>query len=332
MDFEYGAPFSGRKLERLKEFLKGLELDYDAGVEYTVNLVDGEGEIVATGSLQSNVLKCIGVSQSHQGEGLAAVVVTELVKQAFQKGERHLFLFTKPKNRQMFADLNFYPVAATEDSLLMENVEGGAKRFTTSLECPTKTGIIGAIVANCNPFTYGHRYLVETAAAQCDLVHLFILSENLSLFPNDVRFRLAREGVEDLRNVVVHTTGSYLVSAATFPTYFIKDKERVDDIRCALDLKIFADYFAKACGITKRFVGTEPLSPVTNVYNRQMKEYLPKRGIEVIEIPRRELDGGVISASRVRALMKEGNLEEIRRLVPMSTFREIQRMMPEFHG
>ena len=130
---------------------------------------------------------------------------------------------------------------------------------------------------------------------------------------------LVKQGVSHLKNVIVHPTGDYLISAATFPTYFIKDKDRIPEIRCQLDLEVFANHFAPALNITRRFVGTEPLSPVTDAYNRQMMDFLPKKGIEVTLIQRKELDGGPISASRVRALLEERKWEELSRLVPETT-------------
>lgn len=319
MELEYGAPLRPWRREETRRFLAGAGLDFDPGVEYTVNVLEND-EIIASGSLEGNICKCIAVAENHQGEGLTATILTQLRQEAFRRGARHLFLYTKPKNRRMFQDLSFYPVAETADTLLMENIRDGCKKFVAGLEAPPCDGVIGAIVANCNPFTLGHRYLVERAAAECDLLHLFILSEEKSLFPAADRLALARAGTEDLSNVVVHPTGDYLISAATFPTYFIKDKERIPEIRCGLDLEIFSGWFAPALGITRRFVGTEPLSPVTEAYNQQLLTQLPQRGIQVTLIPRKELDGAPISASRVRALLEEGRLEELRPLVPETTF------------
>ena len=319
MDLEYGAPLRPWQQKRTAAFLASAGLDYDPAIEYTVNLTEDD-EIIATGSLSGNICKCIAVAPAHQGEGLTATVVTHLRQEAFRRGIRHLFLYTKPKNRAMFGDLSFFPVAETPDTLLMENIRDGAKDFVASLETRPCDGTVGAIVANCNPFTLGHRYLVEQAAQACDLLHLFILSEDRSRFPAADRLALAKAGTADLKNVIVHPTGDYLISAATFPTYFIKDKERVPQIRCDLDLEIFSNFFAPALGITRRFVGTEPLSPVTDAYNRRMQEILPQRGIAVTEIPRKELGGAPISASRVRELLDKGDLEGIRPLVPDSTY------------
>lgn len=217
-------------------------------------------------------------------------VVTELVREAMVSGQGHLFLFTKPGNVEKFRGVAFYPVCETNEAALLENRRDGITRFVAGLENPAAVGTIGAIVANCNPFTNGHRYLVEHAAAQCALVHLFILSENKSRFSTVDRLELARRGVADLNNVV-HPTSDYLISSATFPDYFLKDKVRAKEINCRLDLQIFAERFAAPLGITVRFVGTEPTYRVTSTYNQQMKTVRPPLGVEVVEVPRPELEG-----------------------------------------
>ena len=161
---EFGTPFTGRKKKKVQEFLKSMQLQYDEGVEYTVNLTTQDGEIAATGSLQQNVIKCVAVDDRYQGEGLSSRVVTLLLNHASEVGQQHLFVFTKPKNRAMFSDLGFFPIIETADVLLMENVRDGIKQYVQNLERPTgNPKTIGAIVANCNPFTNGHRYLIETA-------------------------------------------------------------------------------------------------------------------------------------------------------------------------
>ena len=326
MELENGAPFTGRRLEALRLFLADAGLDYDEGVQFTANVLDEHGDIIATGSLDGGVLKCIAVSQEHQGEDLTATVLTRLMQEAFSRGRRHLLLFTKPKNEFLFTSLGFFTVARTRDTLLMENERGGVRRFVQSLVCPVRTGRIGAVVVNCNPFTNGHLYLMETAAAQCDFLHIFVLSEDKSEFPTEVRLRLVREGTAGIPNAAVHPTGDYLISAATFPTYFIKEKARAEEIHCELDLTVFAECFAKEMNITVRFVGTEPFDAVTNEYNRQMKELLPRFGIEVVELPRKQAQGGAISASRVRALLHAGRLAEIRPLVPKTTLAHLQTL------
>ena len=318
---EYGTPFTGRKLRKLREFLQAAELDYDEQIEYTVNLTDSDGQIVATGSIHANVLKCIAVSDKHQGLGLSARILTELMNYAAAKGRSHLFLFTKPKNAAMFGDLGFYKILETDTVLLMENKRDGIRKYVESLERPVQSvGTVGAIIANCNPFTYGHRYLIEEAASRVDTLHLFILSEDKSAFPADVRYALAKAGTADLTNVILHHTSDYLISSAVFPTYFIKDKALASQANCELDVRIFGQYFAKGLGITRRFVGTEPFCPVTKAYNAAMARILPEYNVELVELPRKEMEGRPVSASYVRACMAQNDLEAIKAVVPQTTY------------
>ncbi len=322
---EFGSPLNPRKRKKLEEFLARQDLRYDEQIEETVNLVDGDGDIAATCSLHANVLKCIAVSDKYQGFGLSPRVVTLMINRANEKGIKHLFLFTKPKNFQMFSDMGFYPITQTEDILLMENERDGIKKYIDSLTKGESSDNIGAIVMNCNPFTNGHRYLVETAANQCDTLHLFVLSEDKSEFPAEVRYDLVKKGVADIPNVIVHRTSDYLISSAVFPTYFIKDISKAEDANCILDLKIFCEHFAEQMNISKRFVGTEPTCQVTNAYNAQMKQVLSSYGIEVIEIQRKEFDGQAISASVVRDHLHKGDIEGTKNLVPPTTYEYLEK-------
>ncbi len=328
MDIIYGSPMKGRVLGDVIGLITAAGLTYDESVDFTVAVYDGD--IAATGSMSGNVLKCLAVAGSRQGEGLLAVVVTELINNAFSKGKTHLFLYTKPENRSIFRELGFYPIAETSDVLLMENVRNGIFDFVTSLKNTETTGrdgvngIKGAIVANCNPITNGHLYLIEHAAKQCELLHLFILSEDKSFFPADVRFDLVKTAVSHLTNVAVHRTGSYLVSSATFPTYFLKEKATADQVFCELDLTVFRDYFAKPLNITKRFVGTEPNCRVTAAYNERMKEFFCDTDVDVVEIGRFESDGLPISASLVRKLIAENNIEAIKPIVPPNVYEYLR--------
>lgn len=313
-----GSPMTGTALKKLEAFLHACGLDYDAGIDFTCTLEE-DGEIIATASLDGATLKCIAVSPMHQGEDLTARLITELRREAFARGYDHLMLFTKPGNQMMFRSFGFYPVMRTADCLLMESRRDGLEAYLKGLERPDGERI-GAIVANCNPFTLGHRYLIEQAAQQCDQLHLFILSERKSAFSPEARMEMAKAGCADLENVHIHPTGPYMVSSATFPSYFIKDKAQANGIYCDLDIRIFAEKIAPALGVTHRFVGTEPNCPVTRLYNEQMKLRLPEYGITLVEIPRKEEDGRAISASHVRALMEENKLAQIRPLVPETTF------------
>lgn len=326
---EQGFPFTGRKKDQLKAFLTEYNLHYDEQIEATVNLKDSDGNIAASCSLHDNVLKCIAVSKDYQGYGLSTRVVTQVCNLAVERGKTHLFLFTKPENKQMFLDMGFYPILETKDVLLTENRKNGIKKYVAQLE-QREGNTIGATVVNCNPFTKGHRYLIETASQQCDVLHLFVLSEDKSEFSADVRYELVKLGVADMPNVLLHKTSDYLISSAVFPTYFIKEKSKADDANCELDIRIFCEYFARGLKITKRFVGTEPNCGVTNAYNAKMKELLPQYGVEFIEIERKQLDGMPISASAVRRLLHEGKMAEVQNLVPPTTFTYLQQHQAQY--
>lgn len=322
MDIELLSGLQGARRKEWTAFLTRSGLAAEEDPEKTVLIWD-EGELIATGSRQGNLLKYIAVSPLRQGEGLTATLLTQLRQDAFRDGHRHLFLYTKPQNRTMFSSLFFYPIVQTDKVLLMENQRGGIHAFLDSLPVTPCEGTVGAAVMNCNPFTLGHRYLVETAASECDHLYLFVLSEDRSRFSTEDRMAMVKLGTADLPNVTVLPTGPYLISSATFPTYFLKERETAAQIQCRLDIQIFTKYFVPKFGITRRYVGTEPLSPMTNQYNEALRQYLPESGIDLRVIPRLELEQTPVSASAVRAHMDAGDPEALRRIVPETTFRYI---------
>ena len=330
MELELG-PLRGRRFQAVQEFLaqNGLTPP-EAPPAFTVTLLE-EGRPLATGSLDGGVIQYVAVDSGCQGGGLCAAVVSHLTRQALQEGREHLMLCTKPENRALFVGLGFYPVTETAGMLLMENRRNGAADFVAALPTPPPgAGPAGAVVANCNPFTRGHLWLAEQAAARCGFLYFFLVSEDRSFFPADVRLELARQNLADLPHTAVCPTGDYLISAATFPTYFLKDQANAAFHSAELDLKLFAERFAAPLGITLRFVGEEPLCPVTRAYNRQMMDLLPGWGVRTVVLPRLEEGGAVISASRVRALFQRGELETLRPLVPGPTY---QYLLEEYrHG
>ena len=319
MDMELLPRLSGQKQKLWEALLKSAQLEPDDRLDSTLLIWEG-GELIATGSRQGNLLKCIAVDAAHQGEGLTATVLTQLRQDALQAGHRHLFLYTKPRNKTMFSSLFFYPVAQTQSVLLMENKPHGIKEFLDTLPTEHTDGTVGAIVMNCNPFTRGHRYLVETASKECERLYLFVLSEDKSHFSTQDRMAMVKAGTRDLSNVTVLPTGPYLISSATFPTYFLKEQGKAQTVQCQLDVTIFAKYYAPKFGITRRYVGTEPNCPITAQYNEALKTHLPEMGIELREIPRLDREGAPISATTVRAALAEKDRQTIAQLVPDTTY------------
>lgn len=315
MDIELVNLLQGMRKEKWHSLLQSAALSPDEQLDSTVLVWEGE-RLVATGSRWGNILKCIAVDDDYRGQDLTATVITKLRQDAFEAGFSHLFLYTKPRNEFMFSSLLFYPIARTQDVLLMENRQTGIADFLASL--PVAEGnTVGAAVMHCDPFTKGHRYLIETAAKECDRVYIFVLSEDRGNFPAKDRLEMVKRGTADLANVTVLPTGPYLISAATFPTYFLKEKNKAALIQCELDIQIFTKYFVPKFGITKRYVGTEPLCPVTSQYNAALAAALPEKSIQLRQIPRLELDGIPVSASAVRAALQDK--KKLEQLVPKTT-------------
>lgn len=323
MTVESFSQLSSIKKSLWQSFLKRMGLEPDSQCEQTVLILEDD-DIIATGSRQENLLKCIAVDPAHQGEGLLATVITALREEAFRLGHRHLFLYTKPGNEYLFSSLFFYPVAKTDTVLLMESRKNGIRDFLAAQPHVDSNAPVGALVMNCNPFTLGHRHLIETAAGECSHVYVFVLSEDKSFFSAADRMEMVKLGTADLPNVTVLPTGPYLISSTTFPTYFLKEREKAEQIHCLLDIAIFCKHFVPSFGITHRYVGTEPLSPMTDQYNQALAEHLPKNNIVFKQIPRLEVENIAVSASAVRQLVQNGDTEALKRLVPPTTLAYLQ--------
>lgn len=306
----------------------------DQHLDYTAAMLDEDYHVIATGSLFGNTLRCMAVSSDHQGESLMNAIVSHLVEVQYSRGNYHLFLYTKCDSARFFGNLGFYEITRVpeENIVFMENKRTGFQDYLAALQRETQqaeihgqaalnqSGRVGAIVMNANPFTLGHRYLVEQARAACGVLHLFMVSEDVSLVPFSVRKKLIMEGTKDIPGIVYHEAGSYIISSATFPAYFQKGDNAVIRSQAGIDANIFTQ-IAAALGITDRFVGDEPTSVVTGIYNEILSTALPETGVACHIIPRKEADGKAISASTVRSCIHDGRLEEIRGLVPETTYR-----------
>lgn len=309
--------YSVHDIKEARALIERNELSFEPGCDEMFGIHE-EGRLVAVGCRAKNILKMLAVEPSHQGGPLLGEIVTELVTRGLSAGFESLFIYTKPEHAMTFAALNFTLLANQGRVVLME-YGNGLKNWLASKTPLIKKGLNGAVVMNCNPFSLGHRYLVENAAKQVDNLYLFVVREDRSIFPFDVRYRLVKEGVQDLANVIVLDTSHYIVSSATFPTYFLKKDDAVARIQMELDMILFATRIAPFFNITRRFVGTEPHCRLTDSYNDTMKRILPIYGIELLEIERRQAAGGVISASTVRAMLAAEDIEHLKDYVPPTT-------------
>lgn len=331
-------PSDKRSNSQIEKLLLAEGIRRDKNLDYTCAVYDEDYDVIATGSCFGNTLRCMAVSHEHQGEGLMNQVVSHLVQHEYERGINNLFLYTKCSSAKFFGDLGFYEIVRVNNQVVfMENRRTGFTDYLSDLSKTKRDGEnIAALVLNANPFTLGHKFLVEKAAGENDILHVFIVSEDASLVPFDVRKRLVIAGTSHLHNIIYHDTGPYIISGATFPSYFQKDDEAVIESHANLDLEIFVR-IAETLGINARYVGEEPKSLVTGIYNRIMSAKLPEHGIKCVIVPRKTEGGRVISASDVRQAIKEGRLEEIRGLVPESTYEyfaggEAERVIARIRG
>ena len=284
------------------------------------------GKLVACAGLEDNIVKCVAIADEHRGGSVSLTLMHELTCLALDRGQAHLFLFTKPANVPLFRGCGFHPLVKVPGwAALMENTPVGLSGYASRLRKLRHEGRkIGCIVLNANPFTLGHQHLLRTAAAACDWLHVFVLSQEASTIQFQDRFRLVQEGAAGIPNLTLHQGSKYMISKATFPSYFIKDQCIVETCNTAIDLLLFRQHIAPALGITHRFVGTEPFCRVTRKYNEDMRTWLgdPELAaapIQVVELPRLEVAGKPVSASEVRRLLKTGDFPKMATLVPRAT-------------
>lgn len=353
MEIQTLNPTTPRQRQRIEAFLKRNGLRFD-DMHYYAAVTDDDGEMIAGGGLKGNVIKCVAVDDAHKGEAIANTLISHLIAHANEEGHSNVMLFTKPKNRQLFESLSFRLLAEAPEAVLMETGIGGINNTVEQLKKIKEEGEVckennqeckkeektnlnittpqhlnpstpqpltlstphrGVVVMNCNPFTLGHRYLIEQAAKQVERLFVMVVREDCSLFAYAERKAMVEQGVAHLENVTVIDGSEYAISQATFPTYFLKRLDDAADTQMLLDLDLFRRHIAPALGTTIRFVGTEPTDRLTRRYNQLMHEVLA----DVRETARLEKEGNVVSASRVRKAIEQGDMSTIRQLVPPTT-------------
>ena len=354
-----------------------------------------DGSILAGAGIKADIIKCVAVAPSARSEGFMLPLLSRIVSDAAAKGIMNLKVFTKPENREIFESIGFMVLASAPKAILMENGRGlekyceylsGICHASLSRHARPRPGISGVIVMNANPFTLGHKYLIEKALEQVD--HLFVIpvKEDASSFPYLERLAMIRAAVQpdssvmpdsdrasalplaeqnyfsgrcpknqfssanaspahaDARITVLE--GSvYCISAATFPTYFLKDLSDAAETQMTLDIDLFERHIMPALGATVRFVGSEPLDPLTARYNALMHNAVviprlvmpdsdrasaqpsaeqnyfsgrcPKNQFSSANASPARADA--VSASRVRAAIEAGDYASAAALCPVTT-------------
>ena len=306
--------------ERWLKFLSKNNLQSE-DVDYTLGIFDDE-QLIGTGSIDQNIIKLIAVCGDYQEKNLLTLLITELSNYLWANGITHYFLYTKPDNVKYFTSLGFKIIVSTDAVVFMERGTPDLNDYLAKLKkIKTNVQVAGAVVMNANPFTKGHLYLIETALKQCEHLYVFVLSDESSMFSFEERFRLVKEGVAHLTEVTVIPSREYQVSQATFPSYFLKDQaeEEVAKSQAELDATLFKERIAPTLNIQIRFMGEEPFSKVTEIYNNAMITAFGTE-MQLVIVPRLQLAGEVISATRVREAIEEKNDALIKHFVPETTY------------
>ena len=305
---------------RVERFLadSGLRLE---DVDYYAAVTDDDGNIIAGGGLQGNVIKCIAVGEAARDTGMSNRLISHLIRMATQSGHPTVKVYTKPENRTVFKSMGFKVLAQAPCAILMENGVRGIGSYTDYLRRMRGDHPDGAaaIVMNANPFTIGHRYLIHQAAQEATTLYVIAVREDRSIFTYAERLAMIQAGCKDLDNVVVVEGSDYAISELTFPTYFLKQVTDATDTHITLDLDLFARHIAPVLGVTTRVVGSEPIDALTARYNELMQQQLPQHGINVKIVDRLVLDGEPVSASRMRQALASGSLTMAAALVPQTT-------------
>lgn len=322
------SPFFRSRVER---FLQANGLRMEALDAYYA-FVDSDGELVAGAGIAGDVLKCLAVSAEVRSEGLLVPLVSRILSE--RPGP--LKVFTKPEYQAVFESLGFHLIAQAPLAILLEK-GNGLEQYCQYLQGFRRSGRSGVIVMNANPFTLGHLYLIQQASKQVDTLYVIPVKEDVSEFPYAERkaMILAANAIatpphEDA--VVVLEGSDYVISAATFPTYFLKDLSTVSETQMQLDLDLYQRWIAPALGASVRFVGSEPFDVLTNQYNQLIPH--------AVVIPRLKLaslgqaaeenyfspaiatppHGDAISASAVRKELAVGHFKEAASMCPVTTW------------
>lgn len=303
-------------------------------VDFTLVIEDEKtGQIIGTGSLLDNLIKMVAIDSEFQGEGSFNSLMTELLNEIYRRGHTSAYVYARPCAAEKFKFLGFNQlvnwnnqIVFMERSILgIEHQIDYWKKQTEHLQKPA-----AAIVMNANPFTLGHQYLVERASLNEKSVIVFVVSQERSLFSFKDRIAMVKLGTAHLKNVVVVPTGPYMVSTATFPSYFLNEEMAVSKIQASIDAALFSEIIAPSLNINKRYLGSEPNSEVTNLYNQVLSKEL--HNIETIIVPRVKNQSGVISATQVRRYLAPHssdllNFEKLKELVPQTTLNYLKELL-----
>lgn len=310
----------------IKQLLNKYNLKQDI-IDQCVVIYNHNGKIVGTVSAYKNTIKLLAVDSDYQGNNLVNKLVTFIIKEIYNEKYNEIFVFSKTEFSIVFKQLGFFKIYENQVFCFFTNRYDLFQDYLLYLKKETDSfKNSSAIVMNANPFTNGHLYLLNQALLYSDFVYIILVKEENKLFSYKQRMEMVKLATREIKRVKILEGSNYLLSKKVFPSYFIETEEELIAQQTELDSYIFCNYINPILKVKSRFVGTEPLSFTTNKYNKMMEEFLPKYGINLITVERLTQKNMVVSATRVRKYFIENKLEEIKEIVPESTFNFLKEI------
>ncbi|PIE97492.1 MAG: [citrate (pro-3S)-lyase] ligase [Treponema sp.] len=315
----------------LTSFLLEQDLELD-NLEICFAGFDEYENIVATGGRTGNILKCFAIKESYRAMGLFEKIISAVLEDGYKEGYHNFFVYTKKTAMKFFQSIQFTILAEAENSVLLFRGKKTPEDILNDLYSKTVYNFsdskIGAIVMNANPFTNGHRFLIDSALKEVDFLFVFAVQSDSSFFSFDERLMLIKQNTRDLKNVAVLPSTDLLISNATFPSYFLKEEKLINKEHAIIDAKMFLKYFVPYFNIKTRFLGAEPLDESTAIYNETLAKILPPK-CEVKIIPRLQENNIFVNATAVRKAFKENSLEGIKGFVSDITYDFLKNKVNE---
>ncbi|NLA78986.1 MAG: [citrate (pro-3S)-lyase] ligase [Erysipelothrix sp.] len=319
MYIDYIYPHQTQAMKQLTAFLEAQNLAFEP-IDVAIVLKEKD-KIIGSCCRLGNVIKMVAIDPKHQSMNLLDQLMSAMQVHLFDAGYTNSFIYSPTHNRDIFRVYHYQEIMQVQQVSLLEQGQPVIHEVINDLIKRYNPHLIesGALVINGNPFTLGHQYLIETAAAQVQQLLVFVVEEDVSFFDFKTRMDLIEAGTSHLDNVVVLPSSQYIISQTTFPNYFLRNLDDHFKLFALFDAHLFGRYFSQL-NITKRFVGEEPLDLMTHAYNQTLLAVLPEYKMQVEVVPRKHNELGVISASKVRELLKRGDYETLKSYVPQTTF------------
>jgi hypothetical protein len=182
---------------------------------------------------------------------------------------------------------------------------------------------------SCNPFTSGHRHLVEVGSKLFDYFVVFLMQEGINLvFDKTECENLARIGVEDLENVIVVPMSdvfSYQTYWAEYNDVALRHSKNLVGLNTYELLNIVGKAF-KRINVQHFLCGIETNDNITHQHIVQAKTVFPQNDINVITIPRKKMANNMLSISgtQCREYLKTQQYDKLNGFLQPQVLKYIQ--------